>query len=49
MYIAKPPNFRYMAADGETPQAAIEELQIALEGTTEVYQEKGWPPLEPQV
>jgi predicted RNase H-like HicB family nuclease len=48
-YIAKSPEFPYMAADGETPQAAIDELQIALEGAIEVYKAKGWSLPEPQV
>jgi predicted RNase H-like HicB family nuclease len=48
-YIAKSPEFPFMAADGETPQEAIQELQIALQGAIEVYKEKGWDLPEPQV
>ncbi len=48
-YIAKSPEFPYLATDGQTPQEAIAELQEVIEASIEILQEKGVPLPEPQV
>ncbi len=42
-YIADVPDFRHVSAFGDTPEAALREVLIALEMTIEVYHEQGKP------
>lgn len=42
-YIADIPNLKYCAAHGDTPEAALREMLIALEMTIAAYREQGKP------
>ncbi|MCA0457448.1 MAG: type II toxin-antitoxin system HicB family antitoxin [Chloroflexi bacterium] len=42
-YIADVPDFKYVSAFGDTPEAALHEVLIALDMTIEVLQEQGKP------
>jgi len=42
-YIADVPDFKIVSAFGDTPEAALREVLIALAMTIEVYQEQGKP------
>jgi predicted RNase H-like HicB family nuclease len=42
-YIADVPDFPHISAFGETPEAALREVLIALAMTIEVYEEQGKP------
>ncbi|MGH2558179.1 MAG: type II toxin-antitoxin system HicB family antitoxin [Thermomicrobiales bacterium] len=46
-YIADVPDLKYCSAHGDTPQEALEEVQIALKAWLEVAQERGMPIPEP--
>jgi len=45
-YIATSPEFQRVSAFGDTPQAALDELRIVLEGVIETYKEVGWELLQ---
>ena len=42
-YIADVPDFKYLSAFGDTPEAALREVLVALEMAIEVLQEQGKP------
>lgn len=47
-YIATSPEFQRVSAFGDTPQEALNELSIVMEGVIETYEEEGWPLPEPR-
>ncbi len=42
-YVALCPAFPDLSGLGETPEAAIAELQVVLDAAIEIYQAEGWP------
>jgi len=48
-YVAICPEFPGLSAFGETPDEALAEVKIALEGAIEIYQKEGWTLPEPRV
>lgn len=48
-YVAICPEFPGLSAFGETPDEALAEVRIALEGAIEIYQNEGWSLPEPRV
>jgi predicted RNase H-like HicB family nuclease len=46
-YIADVPDLKYCSAHGDTPEQALEEVQIALRAWLEVARERGMPIPEP--
>lgn len=42
LYIARCLEFRGVAAHGDTPEEAVGECAVALEGMVEAYTERGW-------
>lgn len=42
LYIARCLEFRGIAAHGDTPEEAVGECAVALEGMVEAYTERGW-------
>ncbi|MDZ7799977.1 MAG: toxin-antitoxin system HicB family antitoxin [Trueperaceae bacterium] len=46
-YVALCSEFPHISAFGETPDEALAELDVALEGALEVHHEEGWPIPEP--
>jgi len=42
-YIADVPDFKYVSAFSDSPEAALREVLIALTMTIELYQEQGKP------
>jgi predicted RNase H-like HicB family nuclease len=42
-YIADVPDLRHCSAHGETPEAALREIQVAMEAWLEVAREQGKP------
>ncbi len=47
-YIVTVPEFPGLSAFGDTPEEALAEAALALEGFLETYEEEGWPLPEPQ-
>ena len=47
-YIADIPDLKYYSAFGETPEAAVHEVQIAKEAWLQVAQDEGLPIPEPR-
>lgn len=47
-YIATSPEFQRVSAFGNTPQDALDELSVVMEGVIETYKEEGWPLPEPR-
>lgn len=47
-YIADIPDLKYCSAFGETPEAAVHEVQIAKEAWLQVAQDEGLPIPEPR-
>jgi predicted RNase H-like HicB family nuclease len=47
-YIADIPDLKYCSAFGETPEAAVHEVQIAKEAWLHVAQDEGLPIPEPR-
>jgi predicted RNase H-like HicB family nuclease len=47
-WIADVPDLRYCSAHGETPEAALREVQTAMEAWLEVQREEGRPIPEPR-
>lgn len=47
-YIATVPEFPRVSAHGDTPEDALREVGIALQGAMEAYAEEGWPLPEPR-
>jgi predicted RNase H-like HicB family nuclease len=48
-FIATVSEFSGVSAFGETPQEALQELLVALEGVIEMYQDRGWELPQPRV
>jgi predicted RNase H-like HicB family nuclease len=48
LWIAEAPDLKPCAAHGSTPEQAVSELRIAMEGWLEVARERGLPIPEPQ-
>jgi predicted RNase H-like HicB family nuclease len=48
LWIAEVPDLQYCAAHGGTPEEAIAELGVAMEGWLEVAREHGYPIPEPR-
>ncbi|MDZ7706948.1 MAG: type II toxin-antitoxin system HicB family antitoxin [Trueperaceae bacterium] len=46
-YVALCSEFPHISAFGETPEEALAELDVALEGALEVHHDEGWPIPEP--
>lgn len=46
-YVALCSEFPHLSAFGETPEDALAELDVLLEGAIEVHQGEGWPIPEP--
>ena len=47
-WIADVPDLRYCSAHGETPEAALHEIQIAMEAWLESQRDEGRPAPEPR-
>lgn len=47
-YIALCSEFRHLSAFGETPEAALRELDEVLEAALEIHEEEGWPIPRPE-
>ena len=47
-YIADVPDFKHVSAFGDTPEAALREVLVALEMTVELLKEQGKPLPEPK-
>ena len=47
-WIAEVPELSYCAADGSTPEAALQAVEQAIQQWLEVAQEKGWNIPRPQ-
>jgi predicted RNase H-like HicB family nuclease len=48
IWIAEAPDLEPCAAHGDTPEAAVTELQVAMEAWLEVAREQGYPIPEPR-
>ena len=47
-WIADVPDLRYCSAHGDTPEEALAEVRVAMEGWLEVARERGMPIPEPR-
>lgn len=47
-WIAEVPELPYCAADGPTPEAALQAVEQAIQQWLEIAQEKGWKIPQPQ-
>ena len=48
VWIAEAPDLEPCAAHGDTPEQAVAELQVAMEGWLEVARQEGYPIPEPR-
>jgi len=46
-YVALCSEFPHLSAFGETPEEALADLEVVIEGAIEVHQDEGWPVPEP--
>lgn len=46
-YVALCTEFPHLSAFGDTPEEALADLDVALEGAIEVHRDEGWPIPEP--
>jgi antitoxin HicB len=47
-YIALCSEFQHLSAFGDTPEAALRELDVVLEAALEIHAEEGWPIPRPE-